>query len=162
MALRSRGRAVGASVAALAGAVTGGVGTYLWGRRVPAEDSAEALRRIPAISREMVDRCVAEVDARGNAAMLLGPLRGVPYKLYARAAGLRGLPLPRFVAWSVPARIPRFVIVAYLTAWLRERAEGRLGPEVTQRLQGPVHAAFWVAFYAWYLNAVGREGDIPG
>ncbi|MDO5494931.1 MAG: hypothetical protein Q4G64_04385 [bacterium] len=157
VAMRSRREALAASVSAVAGAVAGGIATYAWARRTPPEESREALRKLPAISGEMVDRCVAEIDARGNRAMLTGPLRGVPYKLYARAAGVRGLSLPGFALWSIPARIPRFLAVSAASSWIHGRARARLGENVTRRISGPAHAAFWVAFYAWYLNTVGRE-----
>lgn len=157
VALRSRRRAVNASFSALAGAVVGGIATHSWARRTPEERSREALRALPAISGEMVDRCVSEVDKAGSRAMLTGPLRGIPYKLYARAAGLRNLPVGEFAAWSVPARIPRFLLVAVLAAAIRDRVADRLGEERTVKLETPVHAGFWVLFYAWYLRTVGQE-----
>ena len=157
VALRSPRRAYAATASAVAGAVAGGVVTYLWAQRTNPESSRAALRAIPAISGTMVDRSAEEVERRGNRAMLTGPLRGVPYKLYARAAGVQGGSLPGFVAWSLPARLPRFLLVAFLASRIRGRVEPVAGAGLTARLEYPVHAAFWVAFYAWYLNAVGRE-----
>lgn len=160
VALESRQRAVAASISALAGAVAGGVATYAWAARTSPEVSREALRTLPAVSGAMIDRCEAEVEQRGSRAMLTGPLRGVPYKLYARAAGMRGESLPAFVAWSVPARLPRFLLASYLAARVGDRGRRLWGEERAARLRTPLHAASWVAFYAWYLNTVGREDRV--
>lgn len=157
VALTSPRRAFVACGTAVAGALAGGAATYVWARRVDPEASRAALRRIPAISGEMVDRCLAEVEESGNRVLLTGPAKGVPYKLYAWAAGVAGTSLPGFLAWSVPGRVPRFVAVTALTALLQEQAERRLGTELTQRLAPASHALAWIAFYSWYLNAVGQE-----
>ncbi|WP_460743560.1 hypothetical protein [Mariniluteicoccus endophyticus] len=142
---------------AVAGAVAGGLVTYDWARANDPARTRAALRRIPSISGAMVDRVDVEVTDGGLRAMVLGPLRGIPYKVYARSAGHRGLSPAAFAAWSVPARTPRFVLVVGLAAGLRALADRMVGRERAERLVTPTHAAFWIAFYAWYFRTVGRE-----
>lgn len=157
VAMRSRRRAYWASMSALGGALAGGALTYLWARRTDPATSRAALRSLPAISKHMIDRCDADVQRLGNRAMLTGPLRGVPYKLYGRAAGVQRSSPAGFLAWSVPARTPRFLLVSGATIGISSAVENRLGPDRAGRLTTPGHALFWVAFYAWYLRTVGRE-----
>lgn len=157
LALRSGRRAAYACAATTLGAVVGGVATCLWARRVPPAASRTALVRLPAVSGRMVDRCVEDLSRHGAPALLLGPPRGVPYKLYARAAGVQGLPLGALVAWSVPARLPRFVLAVLLAAGLRDAGRRAFGGAATARLAPWAHAAFWAANYGWYLSTVGRE-----
>lgn len=162
IATKSPRRAMWASVTALVGAVAGGIATYQWGSRTHPEASKAALRRLPAISAAMIERCETDLSEKGTGAMLSGPLRGVPYKIYARTAGMQRRSLPEFIAWSVPARIPRFLLVSALATGLTRGSERVLGVARTARLSGPVHTVFWIAFYAWYLRTVGREPRADG
>ena len=89
---------------------------------------------------------------RGPASMLLGPLRGTPYKIYARSAGVQGQPLSELLLWTIPARAARFVaiaVVAALYGWLIRRITPR-----TDWLLGPYLLA-WAMFYAAYFRASG-------
>src|SRR5947207_15725568 len=96
---------------ALAGALLGGALTYGVGARLEPRRSARLLDAIPAISPALIGRVEGEMRARGPASMLLGPLRGVPYKLYARAAAVQGQPVAAVLLWTIPARGERFVPV---------------------------------------------------
>ena len=156
LAVRSLRRGLTSAVSATAGAVVGGALMHRWGERVPAGRSAWLLTRLPAVSPAMLERVEREMASHGFAAVLLGPLRGTPYKLYARTAGLRGDPLPAFLAWSVPARAPRFVVVTTavgaLSALLRS-----LRPHAPGGVRWAIFTAGWTAFYAWYFRTVGRD-----
>lgn len=149
-----------ASVSALIGALAGGALTYTWGRMRPAAETRRALRRLPAISGAMITRCEEDLDRRGTVAMLSGPLRGVPYKIYARTAGLQRRSPAEFAGWSIPARIPRFLLVSLLAAGITRLSTRLLGEDRTSRLAPGVHLLLWIAFYSWYLRVVGREA--PG
>lgn len=156
LAVRSLRRGLTSAVSATAGAVVGGALMHRWGERVPAGRSAWLLTRLPAVSPAMLERVEREMASHGFAAVLLGPLRGTPYKLYARTAGLRGDPLPAFLAWSVPARAPRLVVVTTavgaLSALLRS-----LRPHAPGGVRWAIFTAGWTAFYAWYFRTVGRD-----
>lgn len=156
LAVKNLRRGLASTVSATAGAVVGGALMHRWGGRVPAGRSAGLLTRLPAVSPAMVERVERDMASRGFVAVLLGPLRGTPYKLYARTAGLRGDPLLPFLAWSVPARAPRFVVVTTavgaLSALLRS-----LRPHTPEGVRWTIFAAGWTAFYAWYFRTVGRD-----
>ena len=134
----------------LVGAMAGGAAVHTASARLGAERSAELLDAIPAISPPMIARVEAELRERGLVSMVLGPLSGTPYKLYARAAALQGHPLHVVLLWTVPARLGRFLLSALLGT-----LAGRLGRRLFGRRTGPVlglYALFWVAFYAAYFS----------
>lgn len=82
-------------------------------------------------------------------------MSGTPYKTYARTAGLRGHPLPALLAWSVPARAPRVLLVTGVVgapgAWHRRQC-----PEAPDRLRWAAFGLGWAAFSAWFFRTVGR------
>ncbi|WP_144831615.1 hypothetical protein [Kocuria rhizophila] len=156
VALRNLPRGLTGAASATAGALVGGAVVHRWGARATGDDSARMLARIPAVSPAMVERVEREMAGRGFTAVLLGPLRGTPYKLYARTAGLRGDPLPRFLAWSVPARTPRFVVVTAAVGGI-SALHDRLWPHAPERARWAIFGTGWTAFYAWYFRTVGRD-----
>ena len=88
----------------------------------------------------------------GPASMVLGPLRGTPYKIYARTAGVQEQSLGAVLLWTIPPRGARFVLVAAvagLYGWLVRRFTPRTG-----WLLGPYLLA-WVVFYVRYFRAYG-------
>lgn len=105
----------------------------------------------------MITRVEDEVRAKGFRAAVAGPTKGVPYKLYVRAAGLDGLGIGPVLGWSVPGRLPRFLVVTALGQLLQTGTRAIIGRERTTRIQMPVHALVWIVFYAWYFTHVGRE-----
>ncbi len=169
VALRDPRRALAACGTATAGAVLGGLVTRHWSTRVTAEQSADLLTHIPAIGSAMLLQVDDEVARLGYRAMLNGPRRGVPYKLYARSAGLHGLPAKGLVVWTVPARIGRFLLVAGGTAALARSVRRRgwlaagtplarlVGSE--RRAEYAVTVAAWMAFYGWYFSVFGGRKD---
>jgi membrane protein YqaA with SNARE-associated domain len=137
---------------AVAGALIGGALMYAIGAQVPPDRTARLLDAIPAISPAMIERVEAEMRERGPASMLLGPLQGTPYKIYARTAGMQEQPLIAFLLWSIPARGARFLLVALVAAlygWLVRRITSR-----PAWLVGPYVLA-WAIFYAAYFRAYG-------
>lgn len=132
---------------ALCGALAGGILMYGWGVRDRAA-AERALDAVPAISTHAIERVRAEIEGRGAAAVFLGPLSGTPYKIYAVESAAAGLPLPRFLLISVPARLVRFVLVSLLVAGL---ARGPLRRFEPRRLR-LAHALSWAAFYVVYFT----------
>lgn len=156
--LRRPKRALGTTVSALAGALAGGTVTYAWGRKVAADTSRAALEKVPAITNAMISGVEQEIAGTGAASLLRGPTRGVPYKLYARAAGLQRTPLPAFLAWSVPGRMIRFVVVTSAVSGIAAMVRRRL-PGIPERLISAVFWVCWGAFYAVYLPVMSRRGS---
>ncbi len=137
---------------AVMGALFGGAVMYGVGARLGRDRSARLLAAVPAISPAMVERVEEEMREHGPASMMLGPLRGTPYKIYARTAGIQEQPLGPVLLWTIPARGARFVLVAAvagLYGWLVRRITRRMG-----WLLGPYLLA-WVVFYARYFRAYG-------
>jgi len=134
---------------ALAGALIGGSVTYVLAAWMP--DAVMAwMAWVPAISPAMVARVQEEVRASGVWAMVLGPLSGTPYKIYAAAAGAQAVPYPTFLAASVLARLPRFVAAGAVAAWLARRFSAP-----SRRIQ-VIWLACWIAFYAFYFSVMPR------
>jgi membrane protein YqaA with SNARE-associated domain len=137
---------------AVTGALIGGALMYGVGAQLDRDRSARLLDVVPAISTGMIEQVEAEMRERGPASMLLGPLRGTPYKIYARTAGLQEQPLGAVLLWTIPARGARFVLVAAVAAlygWLVRRITLRTG-----WLIGPYLLA-WTVFYVGYFRTFG-------
>lgn len=156
IALRGLRPALRATVPTLAGALAGGVVTYAWGARRSRSASRRALAALPAISETMVDGVERQLAEVGNRALLVGPTKGIPYKIYARTAGLRGDSLAVFLLWSIPARMARFIVVPTAVAGIAHVVRNQL-PGMSQRTENIILCGGWSAFYAWFFATVGRE-----
>jgi hypothetical protein len=108
------------------------------------------MARIPGIDAELVARVDADVETRELDALVLGPARGRPYKLYAVAWGARGGDAAAFLAVSVPARLLRFLALALLAAGVRRFGLAKWPLAACRALL----VVIWVAFYAWYFHAL--------
>jgi membrane protein YqaA with SNARE-associated domain len=137
---------------AVMGALVGGAVMYRVGAQLDRDRSARLLAAVPAISPAVVARVEAEMREHGPSSMMLGPLRGTPYKIYARTAGVQGHPLGTVLLWTIPARGARFFLlaaVAGLYGWLVRRITRRMG-----WLLGPYLLA-WALFYVRYFRTYG-------
>jgi hypothetical protein len=141
-----------AVVWAVMGALVGGALMYGVGAQFDRDSSARLLDAVPAISLGMVERVEEEMRDHGPPSMLLGPLRGTPYKIYARTAGVQEQPLSTVLLWTIPARGARFVLITAVSAlcgWLVRRITSRTG-----LLLGPYLLA-WSLFYVGYFWTYG-------
>lgn len=143
-----RRAAAAAFVAALA-AAAGGAATYVWAASDP-QGARAAIVALPAIDEALAAATRERLAADGNIAMLWGSISGVPYKLYALAAGSDGRPLLAFLLATPLARLPRFLFAAFGTAGLSFLLARRLG----LRARLGLLAAFWLLFYSWYFWAM--------
>lgn len=158
--LRRAKRALGTTVSALGGAMAGGAATYWWGLKVDPATSRKALGKVPAVTDAMISGVEQEIAGSGAASLLRGPIRGVPYKLYARAAGLQRIPLVRFLAWTVPGRMIRFVVVTAAVSAVAAVGRRRF-PGLSERNISTVFWICWGAFYAVFIPLKSRRGSIP-
>jgi membrane protein YqaA with SNARE-associated domain len=137
-----------ALVAALAAAL-GGLVVMEWASVAPTTSRA-VLESLPGIDAALFDEAATAWPAVGWAAMMEGAFRGVPYKLYAHAAGADGASMAAFFLASIIARLPRFALLALLGSLI--------GPTLRRRLRPPVlwtlFALAWSGFYAWYFAAM--------
>ena len=89
----------------------------------------------------------ADLDAHGAWSMLVGPLSGTPYKVYAAQASGAGIDIWVFLLASIPARFLRFAIVTtfchYVSGYM-VRAGIRFSPVM-------VLLFFWLLLYTFYF-----------
>jgi membrane protein YqaA with SNARE-associated domain len=152
IACRALKPALRATIAALVGALAGGALMYAFGVREP-HTARAFLDHIPAISQELITSVAAQIDESGLIAVLLGPIKGVPYKIFAVEWGARGGSFGGFLLISIPARYVRFVLAA-----LAARGIARLIEPLTHRraaIETLILAVIWVAFYGFYFSRFG-------
>ncbi|MEM6266894.1 MAG: hypothetical protein AAF707_05160 [Pseudomonadota bacterium] len=143
----------GAAIAS-AFAASGGAIVWLWASSSP-KDVIALMLAVPAIGEDLIEYAYEDWRANGPIGMMMGSFSGVPYKLYALAAGTVGGQNPQglalFVIASMLARFPRFALVAVLSGligpWLKER--------IGARAVWTAFALGWVAIYAWYWSTTG-------
>ena len=137
-----------ACIYALTGALIGGVIIYLWAAS-NLNHAQTTIEKVPAISHDMISRVRSELSNQGFVAILLGPLRGTPYKVYAAQAADNGIGLGLFLLISIPARIIRFLIVTICCHFaLKTLAKfNRKINSVAILLIG------WIIFYTWYFQS---------
>src|SRR5690349_3125277 len=86
LAIRAPRPATTAAVAGLVGALTGGTLMYFLGGRAP--DSARGfLKHVPGIHASLIESVGQQIHDRGLRSVLIGPIRGIPYKIYAMEWG---------------------------------------------------------------------------
>lgn len=143
---------VGALVAAVVAALGGAV-VWQWASTNP-KDVIELFLAVPGIDLDLVSETRSHWEEGGSLAMALGSFSGVPYKLYALAAGSHGGglgALALFMVASILARLPRFLLVALASGWAGPRLVARFG----KRAVWVAFGLAWTAFYAVYWSAMG-------
>lgn len=141
----ARRAVLAACVAALA-AVPGAYVSQRWALADAAGHRA-VLVRIPGIDDALLAVASADYAAAGWRAALRGSFSGVPFKLYAHAAGSRREPLAHLLVLTPLLRLPRFLATIALTC-LVARA---LPPTWTLRARFRLLTAVWIVFYAFYF-----------
>ena len=131
----------------LAGALLGGAIMYAWGA-ADLGSARDALDWIPAIGPKITRGVRAALHDDGVSAIFLGPLTGVPYKIYAVEASAAGIGPAAFVSVSVPARLIRFAVVT-VAAWTISRLLER---HVNRLIRTFILLGVWAVFYAVYLS----------
>lgn len=142
-------RAVLAALVAAIFAALGGIAMLHWAASDPAGSRA-VLESLPGISPALYDSAAADWREGGVLAMLAGSFQGVPYKLYAHAAGIGGAGTAAFFLASIIARLPRFLLVALAFGALGPHLRKRLAPRALWVLFG----AGWSLFYAAYFTSM--------
>ena len=141
---------VNSVVAATVGAVLGGVRVHEHAR----EEHAR-LTEIPGINDALLLDAHERFASRGWVAVVRAPLDGIPYKVYATESGLAGKPLPELIAWTLLARLWRFILSAAGAALI-----GRVFSRAIRRsevlwLAGTI--GFWVFVYVRYFARLRRR-----
>lgn len=152
IACRALRPALKATVAALVGALVGGAMMYAFGVHQPGV-ARDFLDRVPAISPALITRVADQINESGLLAVMLGPLKGIPYKIYAVEWGSIHGSFVKFLLISVPARYVRFFLAS-----VSARAIARAISPVTHRrvrVEVAILALFWVTFYGFYFAHLG-------
>ena len=147
----NRPRSIVASViAATVGAVIGGVRMH---RHAPEEHAR--LTEIPGINDALLLDAHERFASRGWVAVVRAPLDGIPYKVYATESGLAEKPLAELIAWTLLARLWRFILAAAAAALI-----GRVFSRSVRRSEGLWLAGtlgFWVFVYVRYFARLRRR-----
>lgn len=137
---------------AILGAIVGGTIIYWLAQLYPSRMLA-LLSQIPGISRVLVQKVQAQMETGGLLAMMLGPLQGIPYKIYAAQWGISHGNLVWFWVISIPARGVRFIITAALTRLVWIFGETRI--KYWNKFDLILLISFWVLFYLYYFHHFG-------
>ena len=152
IACRKLKPALFATIAALAGALAGGALMFAFG--LGEADAARVfLDHVPAISSELITRVAAQINESGALAVLLGPIKGIPYKIYAVNWGAQQRSFMSFMLISIPARYIRFFL-----ATIAARGIARIIEPVTHHratIELLIVAVVWIAFYSVYFSRFG-------
>lgn len=135
---------------ALAGALLGGLAMYGWGAANP-EAARDVLDWVPGVDPAMIAEVQTSLAEDGAMAMFLGPLLGIPYKIYAVEAAGAGIGPATFLAVSVAARLLRFLVLTTVAHAISAALSGHAGP----RFRTGLLAGVWVVFYTAYFTIVG-------
>jgi membrane protein YqaA with SNARE-associated domain len=146
VALRSGKKAFYACCYALLGALIGGTIMYFWGVTNPAS-SYQIVEKVPAIDQAMMQEVKTSLASDGLLSMILGPAKGIPYKIYAITASGVGISYAAFLLSSIPARFGRFFLVTLL-AW----AIGKYAlPKWSLKSKFIIWAVAWLIIYTLYF-----------
>jgi membrane protein YqaA with SNARE-associated domain len=136
-----------AVLAAIMGAVIGGIVVYQWGQ-ADIRGATAFFDQLPAIAPGTIARANREMSGDHVAfSMLMGSVTSVPYKLYAAHAGATGMPLWAFVLLTPLVRLPRFAL-----AVVAVRLASRFAPAMMHQHKIKLLALFWIGFYALYWS----------
>lgn len=136
-----------AACCATVGALVGGAALYIWSGN-DAATVRDMLDLIPATSPRMIDTASSDMAAAPATTMLSGAFSGVPYKLFAAAAPHAGVALMPFLAWTVPARLARYMLLIFVFAAIAAGA----GLIMSRRRQMQLALGGWVLFYALFWS----------
>ncbi len=145
IAVGSLKRSMWSCVCSVLGAMAGGLLMFAWG----GHDSPAALRfvdAVPFIPSRMLATVHDALARDGLAAMLSGPVKGIPYKIYAVQSGALGLSWPMFAMMTLPARMPRFVLNCLAFYCIGKLLHRFFGP----RPLPWIWIAFWIMNYSVY------------
>ena len=133
--------------AIVAGAVLAVAMMFTWSDH--SRGARAAVAHVPAVSSGMFERADHDFKQYGIWGASLGPLRGIPFKVYAVEAPAHWALWP-FLLVTIPARLWRLVVV-----WLGFAATGALLRKLGRAgLASALHAVFWIVTYAIYWTTV--------
>ncbi|NVK88602.1 MAG: hypothetical protein HWE13_10760 [Gammaproteobacteria bacterium] len=109
--------------------------------------SVHLLNQIPAIDQTMINTVQSMLEELGLTALFLGPMLGIPFKIFAVEAAAADLNPILFLLISIPARMLRFVLLTYAARLIATRVLSSL----SQRSLTLIWLVGWVGFYTLYF-----------
>jgi membrane protein YqaA with SNARE-associated domain len=137
-----------AALMALAGAMLGGSIMYMIGMNHP-DGINRFLTYVPLIDSTLVNDVANQTRTSGLIAVLTGPFRGTPYKIYAAQAGEQSLPLLPFLLMTIPARLQRFLPLALVFGGIGKRFQ-EFFERNTLFVLGS-YALMWIVIYIIFI-----------
>jgi len=133
--------------AIVAGALLGGAVMFSWAARSAA--AHDAVAQVPLVRPEMFQRSESDYRELGVWAACGGPIRGIPYKVYAVEAPEHAS-LLSFLLVTIPARMWRLVVV-----WLIFAGAGKILRRLGRFSLAPgLHLFCWIGVYLVYWAKV--------
>lgn len=140
-------------IAATLGSVVAGAFMYSWALREPAH-AHDRVANVPFVTARMFDHVHQGFQNHPAGAVFLGPLSGVPYKIYAIEAPAF-LPKPLFLTLTAPARAERFLAVWGLFAAIGLACRRYFNSRPLHLLL--LHIVIWIVFYAFYWGRLAMQ-----
>ena len=106
------------------------------------------LMKVPGISEKMISYASATLLRDGPVALLLGPLSGVPYKIYSVQSALLHVPLLEFLLYSIPARVERILPITLVAVTVGLIFRNNLRQNA--KAWTIIYATFWTLIYSGY------------
>jgi hypothetical protein len=145
-------RALPHVAAIVTGAVLAGAVMFSWSARpgsAHTPTARQAVEHVPLVTPAMFERAESDYREFGIWATSWGPLRGIPYKVYAVEAPEHSSLWP-FLLVTIPARLWRLLVV-----WLGFAGSGMLLRKLGHASRAPaLHAFFWIVGYTIYWATV--------
>jgi membrane protein YqaA with SNARE-associated domain len=143
--------------AIIAGAVLAGAVMFSWSAQrwsahrwsAHGPTARQSVAHVPLVTPAMFERAESDYRQFGIWAASWGPVRGIPYKVYAVEAPEHSSLWP-FLLVTIPARLWRLLVV-----WLGFAGAGMLLRKLGRASLAPaLHALFWIVVYAIYWATV--------
>ena len=150
LALGHTRHALIAAACAVAGALIGGLGMYVYARNNTI-DAIDFLDTIPGISGPLITHAGQLFEQDELFGMLRGTFTGIPYKIFCADAGAAGVSIAYFLLASAAARFIRFAATIGVTALLARTLFRKQSAAAKTYIIG----AFWVIFYIAYFYRMG-------
>ncbi|EKD28882.1 MAG: hypothetical protein ACD_79C00174G0001 [uncultured bacterium] len=137
-----------ATIVTTIGALIGGAIMFYMGKYFP-EKTWFFLTEIPGISGQLLIQVENQMQETGLLALVLGPFKGIPYKIFAVNSARVEYNLYLFILVSIPARCFRFIFSIFITKMVFKFLERN--HEISEKSSIKILAGFWVIFYTFYF-----------
>ena len=137
-------------LSAMLGTLIGGTIMYFWARYNFYQVNS-LLILLPGISQELVRQVQDALVRHGLVEMLWGPIRWIPYKIYAGLSGAASLNYLGFILLSIPFHLLRYFVFASIGAFLNRTFFRWFFPVIKYSLV----VIGWGIFYFFYFQKMG-------